>query len=306
MILSNSLSDITVTASGSNKKLTISGMSEGKFFERGYLKLEMEMTRGSGALNHEPEAVALIVDQIRINHGRWRWSTNGRDVLIVENLKHSKRVGMNPQLSSADTEYILYIPIDPSPVEVPGMVDMRLSSDEVENCNINVTLLNPFDSTPTTGDVTSITINEMSLLVEQSSSGPEVPPAESLVFISESDFDGRSLDIKDVQPALVVIKSRSTFNTIDVNANGYLLDQAVTPLDLDAKDYKHQSEYRADETRETGGNQLLLAIPNADNTTEQWSKAFDIRNDKDGERPLKITLDTKSAQTEYIVVGGGQ
>lgn len=287
--------------------LEAKGMPEGFFVRRWWLKLYMTLAAGVGPnFVHQEEAIAECISRIFSNQGNFRCDLTGREMLILHNQRYRSRCSQNPQMDTAvATEYVLEIPIDPSPMAgYPGSRNDRKTTADLQNQTIRVTTTNPFVATDTVPTFTSI-----ELWGEFTKEGPTVPNDRITTYASVAQIPTDVLSLQTVYPTLVIANTRSEFNSVDISgvaldgSGAYVVAEDNTPLDLDSTDEEFDVMLWNDD-RTVGGNQLLQNVTQANGATiDNYSKLFDARNSKACAPPLRFKFDGKTSNFGYFYVG---
>lgn len=300
------LDNETNVSTGASINLQARALPQGFFVRRFWLRVTMTLTRGGVPVAHQPEAVAEVISKVYTNQGNLRYDLGGRDILVLHNQRYRSRCSQNAFCDITTTSYILYIPIDPSPFAgYPGDAGDRMRTSKLLNQTFTITTQNPFAA----ADVSAITFSEIALFGTFTHVGPSTDKNKIATFQRISTIQKDILTIDTVQPAILLLESRTDYSRMDVTATdketggGLIIAQDCTALDLDTKDEEYDV-YLADEAdRASAGNQLLLDVPLADGTTESYAKPVDIRNDKSALPPYSLKFTDKTGDFAYLYCG---
>lgn len=304
----DSLSGSVTLASGgvaqtTQQSLTAKGMPAGRSVDKFYLKFALTLTRGLAASEHLGQAVSEILNRLVISHGRVNWNVRGNMIYLFDQIQRLTFNTMNPILGSAATEYVFYVPVDPSPVGPPFRKANTFRTEELQNCVFDMTLTCPFDLV---NDVT-----DLSTTVELWASYRPVDPDQKpwvSIFRQQDTFQGNNITINDMVPALLIGlgESPTNFDLVTVESSGVRIARGADMTDLDARDYYYQNVQPVDgpEIIE-GGNQYLRNVPQADGAAQNFHKLFDARNDPDAALPIVAAYNTIPATFGYAVKGFG-
>jgi len=296
---------LAIPAGGTlQRSLTAKGMQANRWVDKFFLKMTLTLGRGAGAIAHVPQAISEIVNRLTISHGRMNWSVPGRVIHLFDMLQRMTINSMSPQLAAAETEYVFYLPIDPSPSGPPYHKANLFRTSELQNCVLDFIFTNPFDAV---NDVTGITAN-----VELWVSYAEAPNEEQKEWVSlfrfQDDFEGNVVSINDMIPVLWVGlgESPTDFDVATIESTGPRIARNADMIDLDARDYYYQGLQPLDAANLTlGGDQFLRDVPRANAPAENYHKIFDGRNDPDAGLPIVINYNSKPNNFAYAVKGVG-
>lgn len=304
------------------RTLQLRGMPRGKRLARIWIWARLTLTRGVGAIVHQPQGIASFISQINGTVGRHSWSiTDGRDLYVYQEIAQGSIFGQNAAMTAAAETYDLLFPIPTSYIlGGPGELATRPPTEEFEGGSLNLVFTNPFSVAT---DVNTVACNDLAAFVEyyergEAATATQDPEIKKLAnwggfWGSRTPPTGTIFQITDIVANFVAIKQRG-WTTMQLTANGEQLYTNILPEQLPMLDSDRFNRFQVDPILSYNlanivrpGMPIESNIPTAGAVaaTEDWTKLFDGRNDRDAAPPLVFQSDAAFdfAGAGAVVVG---
>jgi len=306
------------------RTVSIAGMPRGRRLAALWVWARLTLTRGAGPLVHAPQGVASWISQINGTIGRHAWSiTDGRDLYVYQEIARNQILAHNAELGAAGVvSYDFAFPI-PTSYILGGLGELatRPPTEEFEGGSLNFVFTNPF----AVADVATLASSNCVLFAEHYDRGESEmetsdPNIKKLAqwggfWGSRTPPTGTIFQIVDIVPTMVLIKQRA-WATMQCLAKGAQLYSNIIPEQLPLVDSARFNHFRFDPLLGyelgaivTGGGAMQcennVPLPAGGGESEDWTKLFDARNERDAEPPLIFQSDAAFdfAAAGAIVVG---
>ena len=287
-----------------NRTLRLQGNPSGFWIQRCVLKITMQLTRGPGALvPYDYRAASEVMDRVRLLYSGHNIQISGRNLAIINSFRYAKLNGSNRTLLGGDDSYVLYIPVEFTPILTPkGEKAFRVSTEELADAPIEIELINPFPA----GDVDVIN-GQVELLTDLAERGSAEKIPGGLQLYDQTDFQGTVLNFNDEQLSTVLLGRRTSdnpsvianFGSIDGFGDGTYMYNNNDSTDLDEKYYEHVP-FQPDEFRDVPGNPFLRNIPQVGEELQtDFTCVYDYRSWKWGAKPFKFRFNSRDTTLAF-------
>ena len=290
----NSFVSSTSASSLGTHTLQVSGLDANTAYRRFFIRLNGSITRGAEAAVTEPETVSELVSRVTYAPTGTKIDVNcsGYRLDVVSRARYSTRKNRALEAATETLDHWIELPLTPVLAKDRGI---RPAGQYLENSVIKVTLA-----------AVGANITAFDGAVELWAQGDDatvgMDPANGGVVIQDvEDFNGSNLTMRDGDLSLLLLERRDDFTDVNARAGGMFVYQQATALSLDVADYEHQQFQATQTERLNAGDPLLVSVP-ASGDAKNYTRLFDIRNDKSVQGVVNFTFSGRTASNAYPYV----